>query len=79
MTVRRSRKTPASPEEIAARVHPAAVAVFHETDDYRAFTRALTEEVEEITGQYDLGLTMRVAEVLGVSVVDWFKLQLGVR
>lgn len=76
MTVRRSHRGPRSPEEIAAAVPEAALTAFEQTADYRAFTQALTEEVEEITGQYDHLLTMRVAEVLAVSVVDWFKHQL---
>lgn len=76
MTIRRSKRAPTSPEEIAAAVPAAAIAVFNQTTDYRTFSKALTEEVEEITGRYDHRLTMRVAEVLRVSAVDWFKRQL---
>lgn len=75
MTVRRTRKVPTSPEQVAAAVNPAALAVFPPVD-YRSFFRALTEEVEDLTGQYDHGLTMRVAEALGVSPSDWFRVKL---
>ena len=75
MTTRRRRKTLTSPEEIAAAVPAAALAVFP-SEDYRAYFRALTEEVEGISGQHDHQLTMRVAEVLRVFPVEWIRRKL---
>lgn len=76
MTVRRSHRGPRSPEEIAAAVPGVALTAFEQTTDYRAFSQALTEEVEEIAGQDDHVLAMRVADALGASVVDWAKARL---
>lgn len=73
VTIRRSRKVSTSPETVAAALPAAAVASFQTTTDYRAYFQALTEEVEDLTGQFDTGLTMRVAEVLGVTPSDWFQ------
>lgn len=75
MTVRRKRRAPTDPAEVAAAVPAAALAAFP-PEDYRTYFRDLTDEVEDLTGQRDHGFTMQVAEVLGISVVDWFKRQL---
>ncbi|MGD7003660.1 hypothetical protein [Corynebacterium halotolerans] len=56
MTVRRTRKVPTSPERIAAAVPAVALEMFP-PEDYRSYFGALTEEVEEITGQHDHGIT----------------------
>lgn len=72
MSVRRTRKVPVSPEIIAAAVPAIALEMFP-PEDYRSYFGALTEEVEEITRQHDHGLTLRVAEALGVDPASWFR------
>ena len=76
MTVRKSKKMPTDPARIAAAVPAAAVRVFNRTDDYRAFFQDLTDEVEEISGVHDHGLTLLVAEELGICPASWFRYQM---
>ena len=77
MTIRKTKKVPTDPARIAAAVPAAAVRVFTQTDDYRAFFSDLTDEVEEISGQRDHGLTLRVAEELSIDPASWFRQMLG--
>ena len=76
MTVRKSKKMPTDPARIAAAVPAAALVAFNRTDDYRRFFSDLTDEVEEISGIHDHGLTLRVAEELGICPASWFRTQL---
>lgn len=75
MTVRRKQKMPTSPEAVAAKVPAVALEMFP-PEDYRSYFGALTEEVEEVTRQHDHGLTLRVAETLGVDPASWFRSRL---
>lgn len=76
MTVRRTKKVPTDPSRIAAAVPAAAVQTFNQTSDYRGFFRDLTDEVLEISGQHDHGLTLRVAEELGIDPASWLRVKL---
>lgn len=75
MTVRRKAKSRITPEQVAALVPPEALAEFP-PEDYREYFYRLTDEVAEISGVHDSLLTSRVAQGLGVSVVDWYKAKL---
>ena len=72
MTIRKTKKVPTDPARIAAAVPAAAVRVFNQTEDYRGFFRDLTDEIEEISGKREHGLTLRVAKVLSVTPADYF-------
>lgn len=77
MTVRKTKKVPTDPSRIAAAVPAAALVAFNQTEDYRGFFSDLTDEVEEISGERDHGLTLRVAEELDIDPASWFKLRNG--
>ncbi|QFQ02290.1 hypothetical protein CUROG_04575 [Corynebacterium urogenitale] len=75
MTTRWTKRVPARPEEIAEAVPPAVVSLVEELE-YRLFFERLSWTVEDLTGAFDTSLTMRVAQVLGVSPADYFRYQL---
>lgn len=70
MTTRWTKRVPARPEEIAEAVPPAVVSLVEELE-YRLFFERLSWTVEDLTGAFDTSLTMKVAQVLGVSPAQW--------
>lgn len=77
MTVRNTTTTAATPEEVAALIEPHTVSGIFDQEEYREYTEALGDLVEEITGVSDRGLALEVSEVLGTSVSDWYRYRLS--
>lgn len=64
------------PERVAALIPAAALAAFP-PEDYRDYFNKLTDEIEEITGVRDPGLTMQIARAQSTRPADWVQVELA--